>query len=174
MGDSIGYAVNHSGQVCGYSNVGFNNAVHAFLYTGGRMTDLGSLGGGLSEGYALNNSGEVVGYSTTTGYYSHAFASVGGRMIDLGTLGGASGNSDAYGVNDAGQIVGQSSIKGDNYAFRGFVYTGGRMYDLNSLLDASSKTYLITNATGINTTGAIVGDATVNGWTHAVLLTPKP
>ncbi len=35
---------------------------HAFLYSGGVMSDLGTLGGSYSGAYAINDSGQVVGY----------------------------------------------------------------------------------------------------------------
>ena len=66
---SYGMAINMSNHVVGYSmlNTG-NNAVHAFLYDGGSMIDLGSLtpnvpGTDYSVALGLNNSGQIVGYS---------------------------------------------------------------------------------------------------------------
>ena len=66
---SYGMAINMSNHVVGYSmlNTGYN-AVHAFLYDGGAMIDLGSLtpnmpGTDYSVALGLNNSGQIVGYS---------------------------------------------------------------------------------------------------------------
>ena len=43
-GSSVGLDINNSGQVTGYSTLP-SGATHAFLYSGGVMTDLGTLGG---------------------------------------------------------------------------------------------------------------------------------
>src|SRR3954471_15151064 len=74
------------------------------------LTDLGTLGGVMSEGRAINSSGQVVGLSTTNKTGSavfHAFLYTQGVMSDLGTLVGGT-NSVANGLNAAGQVVGYS------------------------------------------------------------------
>ena len=68
-----------------------------------------------SDVTALRNSaGQIVGYSNTLSGQNHAFLwdAVNG-LQDLGTLGGLT--SYAYGINDAGQIVGKAS---NNHAYR--------------------------------------------------------
>ena len=82
--------------------------MHAFLYSGGVMTDLGTLPGGTySCATGINNNGQIVGYSNTASGPIHAFLYSGGKMTDLGTLPGGD-NSEATGINDSGQIVGDS------------------------------------------------------------------
>src|SRR5262245_35110076 len=66
---SIGFAINASGQVAGYSYTA-SDLLHAFLYSdtpgsGGTMADLGTLGSTISTGFAINASGQVAGYSYT-------------------------------------------------------------------------------------------------------------
>jgi probable HAF family extracellular repeat protein len=51
-------------------------------------------------------------------------------MRDIGTLGGHS--SSAYGINNNGQIVGDSYIR-SNIADRAFLYSNGVMQDLGEL-----------------------------------------
>jgi probable HAF family extracellular repeat protein len=163
---------------------GGNN--HAFLYSGGIMIDLGTLPGYSSSFAAgINAAGQVVGYSDTNFSISyHAFLYSGGIMTDLGTLGGPF--SFAGGINDAGQIVGYSATAGNPNAFPwcspacnydAFLYSGGIMTDLNSLLPANSG-WQLEFATAINNSGQIAGTGFINGQQHAYLLdtasTPEP
>ena len=84
------------------------------------MADLGPLGGSSSWGLAINNSGTVVGFATTRTNVYHAFiSSNGGRMKDLNKLipvrsGWVLG--EAAGINDAGQIAGYGTIRGQSHA----------------------------------------------------------
>ena len=87
---------------------------HAFLWHGGIMIDLGTLGGGFSWATRINGRGQIVGISTTDSGDAHAFLWSGGTMTDLGTLDGTS--SIAYGINDPGQIVGASTLNDENHA----------------------------------------------------------
>ncbi len=65
---SYAYDINDSGQVVGTAFT--ESAKHAFLYDGGAMTDLGTLGVS-SYANAINDSGQVVGPSYT-GSGNHA------------------------------------------------------------------------------------------------------
>src|SRR3954453_9060978 len=95
---STGSSINNAGQVTGYSFTS-DGAQHAFLYSDGQMTDLGTLGGSYSTAYGINDAGQVVGSSTTPTGAGHTFLYSNGQMSDLGTLGG-------FAINDAGQITG--------------------------------------------------------------------
>lgn len=86
------------------------DASHAFLYSGGVMQDLGTLGMGSSFAHGINNNRQVTGDSQTTGGASHAFLYSNGTMNDLGTLGGS--GSQGIGINAIGQVVGTSYLSG--------------------------------------------------------------
>ena len=125
--NSEAYSINNSGQVAGnflgttgpFNPPVSNTFVHPFIYSGGTMSDLGTVIGSdfgtTSENYsyahAINDNGLVVGQVSncpaTTPYWK-AFVYSGGTVTALGTLGGDS--SYAYGVNDSGQIVGSADI----------------------------------------------------------------
>jgi probable HAF family extracellular repeat protein len=146
-----------------------------------QTTDIGTLGGFLSNAYAINDGGLVVGYSLDDEYFARAFrypAVTGmgvrakaqdlGNLLDLGDLGG--GNSFANAINTAGVVVGSSSlgIEGPYHAFRWTEGGKPAMIDLGTLPKGSNS-----GAYGINDAGLIVGaseDAVGNP--HPVIFAP--
>ena len=162
--------INDAGQVAGSSSVG--GVSHAMRVDGdGTPVDLGTLSGGTSSiGQAINRFGAVVGAGDSAGGFFHAALFDAAGAHDLGTLGGST--STALGINDLGQIVGQSLIESQTYhAFLWDSLTG--MRDLNALIGPSSG-WVLTDATAISNTGFITGVGTFNGQTRAFLLTPDP
>ena len=67
-----------------------------------------------------------------------------------------------------------SSIPSNNgyLAYHAFVYEGGSMTDLNSLIPAGSG-WVLRSATGVNDAGEIVGYGTYQGQLSGFLLTPR-
>jgi probable HAF family extracellular repeat protein len=167
---SAAYAVNSAGQVAGYGDVG-GGAFRAFLWTTtGGMTQLGTLGGRSSYAMDINDNGAVAGNAQISGGYLHAFLQSGDRMQDLGTLGGTS--SFAYDVNNLGQVVGYSYLAGFDVT-HAFLYSGGIMRDLNSLI-AGDSGWILTEAYGINDAGQIAGTGLFNGEQRAFSLDLAP
>lgn len=157
-GDSQASGINDRGQVAGTSDLG-NGMTHAFLLRD-TMMDLGDLGGGYSSGAAINASGHVAGVSNPQAKGpNHAFL-WDGVMHDLGALGtNRLADSGAYAVNRADEVVGYSRYNSpQDQAPHAFLYTGGVMYDLLSLIDASRQGWSsLSFANDINDSGDIVG-----------------
>jgi probable HAF family extracellular repeat protein len=71
-----------------------------------QLVDVGVIGGTWSLATSINDSGQVVGSSCTQDCLGHAFSwTESGGIEDLGTLPGYS-RSDAYSINNLGQILG--------------------------------------------------------------------
>ena len=161
---SQGQGLNSAGAVTGYSTQ-TDGTYRAFLYSGGRMTSIGTLGGNYSAGYAINDAGQIVGSSVTANNLSHAFLWTSGHMTDLGTLGGnqPGWTTTASGINFSGNVVGYSYLSSGD--FHGFLYTAGTMHDLGTLGGSWSQAYAINDA------GQITGQAYLpgNGKAHAFL-----
>jgi probable HAF family extracellular repeat protein len=142
--DSYAAAVNDLGHVA------VNGRQRAFLWRGGKLTDLGHLGGGVAVVNDVNNRDEAVGWSSTADNEQHAFLWRDGRMRDLGTLpGGHVASAEA--INDRGEVVG-SGVTADSgeHAFR---WRRGVFTDLggNPINDVS-------RAHDVNDAGQIAGD----------------
>jgi len=111
---SAAYAINDLGQVTGWAHTA-SEATHVFLYSGGKMTDLGTFG--LDPvGEAINNHGVIVGQSG-----NGAWIWSGGTFQNLNTLippGSGFTLDNATAINDNGRIVvnGYNSI-GQEHAF---------------------------------------------------------
>ncbi len=120
-GSSHATGINDSGAVVGSASLA-SGYEHAFLSLGGTLTDLGTLGGGSSFAYSINDAGAVVGYSwLASGQNTHAFVYANGIMVDLNSLLPAGSGwelTEAYGINDAGQITGSGLFNGQVSAFR--------------------------------------------------------
>jgi probable HAF family extracellular repeat protein len=137
--------INDAGQVVGWSQTASNLNPHAFVYSGGVMTDLGTLLGlDYSEARAINNQGQII---IQTGCDSFLYSN--GVACDLGNWGGAC--TLAYGINNNGQVVGQSENAGG-----AFVFDGTQMQGLNNLISPASG-WALYQATAINDSGQIIG-----------------
>lgn len=148
--DSAAYGINRGGDVVG--SVDTASGLHAFVYTGGVMNDIGTLGGNFAIAQAINDSGAVVGSAYDSAGQEHGFLYSGGAMHDIGTLGGTL--SRAYAINNAGQIVGGSTTV-DNRE-RAFLYVAGSMQNLGALGPGAR---LASQARSIDDSGTVGGTA---------------
>ena len=169
VGGSMASAVNSVGQVLGH--FGDRNGSGQFLYDTRDGTFTLFPVSGFSRD--LNDRGEVVGgLSGNDDGSGRAFLYANGAVTNLGTLDPAHAYSTAWAINDAGQIVGVSSVSWftrlDEHAF---LHEGGAMLDLNALVTPNSG-WVLNVATDINAHGQIVGFGKLNGEERGFLLTP--
>lgn len=187
LGESIPYGINATGQVTGYSYLSTTYTVpcpldypgtkctahpyHAFLYSNGTMTDLGTLSGHNSIGESVSLSGQVAGWSTTSKGGTDATLWTGKQATDLGALAPLSSGSYsiAYGINDSGQVAGfwAAGVTAINDGSHPFLYSNGT---ITSLPEPTSFTVAACEARAINNNGQIAGMCTdTSGNGHLVM-----
>lgn len=145
------YGINNSGEVVGTGYLSASN-FHAFLYTGGKMIDIGPPGSLQASANAINNSGQIVGSFYLTSGGGGAFLYSNGKMTTLPVPTNSSSVS-AIAINDNGEIAGAlyPSSGGAAHAAR---YVNGVWTDLGTIAGAASNVGL-----GINLSGQVVGTA---------------
>jgi hypothetical protein len=194
------FGINNAGQIAGaIGNV-------AFFYNGTTSVSLGTFSGGqLSDAYALNDNGLVVGNASVGSVdpLNYAFVSASGAALQPVLTAGFGGPAGiAFGINDAGTIVGalggvgigpnevarsgpdSTEVGLDRALGQAFVATPGASGYTESVLPPLVAGDTTTNgAFGIDTAGAVVGEsnhlaiiATGNGsaWTTTDLNTVVP
>ena len=120
------------------------------------VTDLGALHPDwqtLATG--INASGQVAGASESAGFDQYrAVRYSGGVLQDLGALGGTL--SEALGINDNGQVVGDATTTSDPLSYRAFLWTSGQMTNLDNFPGSVAS-----QAWGLNNVGQVVGQVLV-------------
>lgn len=144
---SIAYAINAGGLIAGSSSIaGTTVVMHACKWEQSGIVDL-HVGGGQSWAYAVNDLGLVVGQATVNGT-NVPVRFDGGQMVPLsGTQG------SAFGINNAGTIVGSLGNPGVAFVFR-----DGKLTDLNTVT-AGAEGWTLLSAMDINNDGVIVATA---------------
>ncbi|MBU6180922.1 MAG: DUF3466 family protein [Verrucomicrobia bacterium] len=170
------YGVNGNGVFVGEKDLGGGNVGGFATFPGSGILDLPNLGGTRTQPAAINNLNQIVGSASLPGDDNfHAFLLKAGdaALVDLGAFGpSANRNSRATAINVHGQVVGWSEFQDDSDDRRAFLYEKGRMIDLNTLLAFNDRDVTLTEATGINRYGQIVGFGTLNGFPFPFLLSP--
>jgi len=103
------HAINDHGQIVGEADTG-DGYRRAFLWENGVMTDLGlspSIPSPYSAAWGINNFRQII-VRWGSGYSSGLWEN--GVVTPLGGVVDPQGNSTAYAINDAGQIVGSPSF----------------------------------------------------------------
>jgi hypothetical protein len=138
--------------------VGYSRGVGAFKFENGHL----SLLAGLEDTYAINDAGQILG-ATATGQSALRNTDGSLRLLDFNTSGR---------LNELGWTVGSAAV-GD--ARHGFLYRGGRSYDLNGLLAAEDAgRWVLTSAAGVNDKGQIIGTGLFDGKAMPFLAAPVP
>lgn len=143
---SYGTAINAKNHVAGYSATNtVDNRIHAFLYDGFVMHDLGSIvGQALDIPAAIDDQSVALGINAQDLVVGYSYLA----------------------STQPGRTQGQQVA---------FIYSEGVMTDLNTLISpAAQRNYLLCSAEAINNRGQIAATALVRriGEFHAVLLTP--
>lgn len=142
--------INAAGDVIGFTD---NGNSQSFLYSKGKMTLLGSLGGTFSGGvqvYGINSQDAVVGIAYNKNTEAWGYSNTPESSLDYHVLGGY-------------MTTGSHAV----------IYRDGVLQDLNDLIDPSLGWELL-DARSINDSGQIVGEGVINGHIHAFILTPVP
>ena len=176
----LAQGINPAGIICGGSMT-TNGVDHAFRWTPGattgvpgnlQMADLGTLGGGsASDSFDINPSGQIAGVATVDMFDNifHACRfNTNGTVTDIGqAIGpyfpGGPNQTYAYGINQAGQVVG-SAYDNTFSTPEGFFYNGAGVTMLGDLtgFGGSAGNYN-SEAFAINGSGQVVGYATYSG-----------
>jgi probable HAF family extracellular repeat protein len=164
---SGGNAVNNLGQAVGCASTGepdpfFGVTQHAVVWQNGIAHDLKTLGGSNSCAIYINNGGQIAGMSSTNSVANPTTQLPtidpvlweNGTIKDLGTLGGVFGG--VAGINNSGQVAGNSDLEGDQTAL-GFFWNQGVLTPIPSLGGSFGF------ASSLNDSGAVVGFSLLPG-----------
>ena len=179
---TVATAIADDGWIAGYATFA-DGTESIFDGTAGALALRAGSGLPKSRALGVNNSRVMVGYQESAGGVRQAFlldATAGTSPVDLGKLPGQN-NAVARAINNFNQVVGQSGNSPSSQ--RAFVYSAGRLNDLNDLIFDSrtsdggdfvfaESNWVLNDAASINSDGFIVGTGTRNGFSRAYLAAP--
>jgi len=143
-------ALNDGGEAAGVSET--PTAAIATMFSGGKATSISTLGSSVSLANAINGSGEIAGwnsYDSSPDFDPQAFIYSNGSMKNINSPSLFPSGTEAYGINDAGEVVGTGYLSPSN--FHAFLYSGGRMKDIGPPGSFQAS------AVAINNPGQIIG-----------------
>lgn len=163
-------AINDSGVVVGSSTTTASHAgaglldLYPAIWTGGPGSGVGLLPnvhGQNGAADAISNSGEIVG---RVGGRAALWPNSGAAPTALGLLSGSTGTrSNAYAINSAGTVVGQSDVAPSTP--QAFIWTQASGMQPLGVLPGGK----ISEALDINSAGAVVGDSDTGPDTHGFI-----
>jgi probable HAF family extracellular repeat protein len=143
--NSLAYAINDVGEVTGYSWIS-DNSLHAFIFRGGNLTDIGvDSGAPTTLAVSINLSGQVAGHAASNTAARGAFLYDGGVYLYFEQ------NGFVRDINNSGDMVGGLNGNDDGTG-RAFLYSHGAKTDLGMLSGGA-----FARAHAINNNGVIVG-----------------
>ena len=203
---SLPFGINDWGVIAGSSENGSYDPTTGYpiyrgvIWLGGKITDIGTLGGNNAEPAGINNWGQVVGgaqnaipdtYASGLGpcfslncwpsaTQLRAFLWQNGAIRDLGTLGG--NDSAATLVNDLGQIAGVSYTNTTPNGTTGLPTQDPFFWDHGKMVDMGTLGGTFGNPWWMNQRGQVVGQSNLAGdqayhgflWDRGVLRDLRP
>ena len=160
--------LNNKNQIAGESGpLTFpDQPLRSFIWTKGKLRDLGDFGWSPDGALAINDRGQATGYSSVPEGFRNrvAFLYSRGHLIDIdGRPTSEERSSEGTGINYRGHIVGNSNH------LSGFIWRGKKMQSLNALINPASG-WDIRDPRAINDAGQIAANAFRNGVRYAVRL----
>jgi probable HAF family extracellular repeat protein len=169
---TVGYVVNDSSEVVGFSGSAEMGGGHGFYWTqSGGMVDLGTLTGssGYSIGEAITSKGVIVGASTVSNGDVHVvlWTKSGGiyHIHDEGHLPKAP-YTYPYDINESQQVVGIAYFNEKGTKYHAFQWSKAAGWKDLGTLTGGTNSY----AVWINTSGVIVGDSTSTKYPKGVVV----
>ena len=160
---SFARSINNNGQIVGESQVG--SGVQQVLWQNGEIAQLGS---SWWNAKSINDSGQIAGTGGNSDGMTRAVVWQNDSATELGAYPGTStAESRAYGINDAGDVVGYSFWydTGDFY-WLATLWKSGKIYALGPVEPIPARQ---SEALDINNFGQAVGWSTVNHVSQAAL-----